>query len=166
MKNWQMFIIYLAAFLLQPFLYNLIPVLGDNINLLLCLTVMFTFLYDDEEQGIFFGFIFGLLHDLFFGLYAGPGVLSLVLCGILVMIIKAHINVENFFNGILITLFSTWVYASLYWGVYHFLGSPYSYVYVMKWLPLSLLFNCIFAAGLYFILIKRVIKHRRDRYFR
>lgn len=70
MKNWQMFILYLAAFLLQPFLYNLIPVLGGNVNLLLCMTVIFTLLYEDT-QGIFFGAVFGLLYDLFFGMYAG-----------------------------------------------------------------------------------------------
>lgn len=165
MKNWQMFILYLAAFLLQPFLYNLIPVLGGNVNLLLCMTVIFTLLYEDT-QGIFFGAVFGLLYDLFFGMYAGPGVLSLVLCGVVVLILREYINIENFFSGILTALFSTWLYASLYWCIYHFLGSPYSYGYAMKWLPLSLLFNGIFAAVLYFILIKRVIKHRRDRYFR
>lgn len=165
MKNWQTMIVYLAAFLLQPFLYNLIPQLGAHINLLLCLTVMFTLLYDNQ-QGIFFGFVFGLLYDLFYGMYAGPGALCLVLCGLAALIIKDYINIENFFNGVLIMLVAVWLHASLYWVVYFFIGSPYSYIYAMKWLPLSLLFNGLIGAVIYLILIKRVIRHRRDRYFR
>ena len=166
MKYWQGFILYLAAFFLQPFLLNLIPGLGGNINLLLCLTVVLTFVYDEQLPGILFGFIFGLLRDLVFGIYIGPGALALMVCGITVLIIREFINVENIFNQLFMMLLSTWLYASVYWGIYYVLESPYSYLYAMKTLPWQLLFNCVFAAVLYLVLIKRVIKHRRDRDFR
>ncbi len=166
MKYWQGFILYLAAFFLQPFLLNLIPGPGGNINLLLCLTVVLTFVYDEQLPGILFGFIFGLLRDLVFGIYIGPGALALMVCGITVLIIREFINVENIFNQLFMMLLSTWLYASVYWGIYYVLESPYSYLYAMKTLPWQLLFNCVFAAVLYLVLIKRVIKHRRDRYFR
>lgn len=116
--------------------------------------------------GILFGFIFGLLRDLVFGIYIGPGALALMVCGITVLIIREFINVENIFNQLFMMLLSTWLYASVYWGIYYVLESPYSYLYAMKTLPWQLLFNCVFAAVLYLVLIKRVIKHRRDRYFR
>lgn len=166
MKYRTGFLIFLAAFFLQPFLQNLIPVLGGNINLLLCVTVVFTFLYDDNLCGIFFGFIFGLFYDLVYGMYAGPGVLALMVTGIAVLILREFANIENFFNALAAMLLSTWLYASVYWGIYTVLGSPYSYVYAMKSLPLPLLFNSLTAMALYFVLIKKVIKHRRDRYFR
>lgn len=166
MKYWQGFILYFAAFLLQPFLYNLIPGFGGNVNLVLCLTVVMTFLYDETVIGIFFGLVFGLANDLFYGIYAGPGAFSLVVAGLAVLLLKRFANKENFFNALITMLLSTWMYASVYWLVYHFIGSPYSYLYAMKSLPWQLLFNTAVGAILYFILIKRVIKHRRDRYFR
>ena len=78
MKYWQGFILFLAAFILQPFFHNLIPAFGGNVNLILCLTVIMTFLYDETVIGIFFGLVFGLAGDLFYGMYAGPGAFSLV----------------------------------------------------------------------------------------
>ncbi len=166
MKYRTGFLMYLAAFFLQPFLQNLIPVFGGHVNLLLCLTVVLTFLYEDTLPGILFGFVFGLLYDMVNGMYAGPGVLSLMVIGIGVLVLREFFNIENFFNALVTALLSTWLYATVYWGVYVVLGSPYSYLYAMKSLPLQLLFNCAVCMILYFILIKRVIRHRRDRYFR
>lgn len=162
----QGLILYLAAFLLQPFLYFLIPGLGGNLNLILCLTVVLSYLFDETLPGLFFGAVFGLMTDMFYGLYIGPGTLALVLTGITVFGLRRVTNIENVFNALFVMLFSTWLYASLYWVIYYFIGSPYSYFYALKSLPLMMLFNCIVAVGLYFVLIKRVIKHRRDRYFR
>ena len=166
MKYWQGFLLYLTAFILQPMLYNLIPALGGNLNLLLCLTVVVTFMYDDTLMGILYGFLFGLAWDAYYGMYVGPGTLALTASGIAVLFLKGFVNKENVLNGILGTPLFTWFYASVYWVIYYFLDSPYSYLYAMKSLPLQLLFNGIAGAALYFILLKRVIKHRRDRYFK
>lgn len=134
--------------------------------MILCLTVVMTFVYDENAMGIFYGLVFGLAGDLYFGMYAGPGAFSLVAVGVVVLLLKQFANKENFFNALIIMLFSTWMYASAYWLIYYFIGSPYSYLYAMKSLPWQFLFNEAVAAALYFALIKRVIKHRRDRYFR
>ena len=166
MKYWQAFLLYLAAFFLQPFLQNLIPILGNQVNLLLCLTVVLTFVYDDILAGILFGFFFGVFSDMVSGIFLGPGVLALSITGIVVLILREFINIENIFNALFVILFSTWLHASIYWGIYYILESPYSYFYAMKSLPLQLLFNCIVGIGLYLILMKRVKKHKRDRYFR
>lgn len=160
------FFIYLATFFLQPFLQNLIPDFGGHVNLLLCLTVMFSFAYDDVLAGISWGFVFGFLYDMLYGMYAGPGVLSLMVVGIAVLFLREFINIENFFNVIGTMFVSTWLYATVYWGIYAVLGSPYTYLYAMKSLPLPLLFNCLVCAALYFLLIKRDMKYRRDRYFK
>ena len=101
-----------------------------------------------------------------YGMYVGPGVLSLMVIGIGVLVLREFFNIENFFNALMTALLSTWLYVTVYWGVYVVLGSPYSYLYAMKSVPLQLLFNSAACMILYFILIKRVIKHRRDRYFR
>lgn len=166
MRYSRALILYVAALFLQPFLYNLFPSFGGQVNPFLCLTVTLTFVYDETLPGILFGCIFGLIIDSFFGMYVGPGALCLVAAGLAVMLLKQFANKENFINIVLLMLFSTWLYASLYWCIYAALGSPYSYLYAMKTLPLPLLLNVVTGGVLYLILIKRVIKHRRDRYFK
>ncbi len=165
MRYSRALILYVGALFLQPFLHNLFPGFGGQINLMLCLTVVLTFVYDETLPGIFFGGIFGMIQDSFFGMYVGPGALCLVLAGIAVLLLKHFANKENFVNIVLLLLFATWLYASLYWCVYAVLGSPYSYLYVMKTLPRPFILNVAAGSVLYFVLIKRVIKHRRDRYF-
>ena len=166
MKHWQVFLIYLAAFILQPFLQNLVPLVGGNLNLILCLTVMFVFVHEEPGQGIFFGCIFAMLWDLFYGQYTGPGALALVLCATVVFLCKYFAHTENFLNAILFMAVATWLYMSIYWGIYAAIGSPYSYSYAMGSLLLQVVFNCIVGLGVYFVLMRRVIKHRRDRYYR
>ena len=166
MKYRQGFLLYIAAFFLKPFMQDLFPEFGKNLKILLCLTVVLTFLYDETLPGILCGFVFGLLHDIVFGIYIGPGVTALVVTGIAVLVLREFVNIENFFNALITMLFSTWLYTSVYWGIYFVLGSPYSYGYAMKTVPWQLLFNCLVAAVLYLPLIKRVKKHRRDRYFK
>lgn len=168
MKSWKGLVLYIGAFFLQPFLFNLLPVAGVTPNLILILTVMITFLYDDESEllGIVLGVIFALLNDVAFGLYIGPGAIAILVSGLMVFFLKGFTNKENIINAILTIVISTWVYASVYWLVYIPLGSTYSYIYAMKSIPWQLLYNVIVAIILYLILIKKVIKHRRDRYFR
>ena len=166
MRYSRALILYVAALFLQPFLYNLFPGSGGQVNLFLCLGVVLTFVYDETLPGILYGCVFGLLEDAFFGMYVGPGALCLVGAGLAVLLLKHFTNKENFVNIVLLLLFSTWLYASLYWCIYAALGSPYSYLYAMKTLPLPLLLNLVAGGALYLVLIKRVIKHRRDRYFR
>lgn len=165
-KHGHVFLIYLAAFFLQPFLQNLIPVLGNNVNLILCLTVMFVFVYEDPGQGIFFGSIFALLTDMFYGQYTGPAALAMVLTGIAVYGLKYFAHIENFVNAIVFMAGATLVYASVYWGIYAAIGSAYSYGYAVSSILPQIVVNAIVGLGVYFVLIRRVIKHRRDRYYR
>ena len=123
-------------------------------------------MFDETLPGILCGFIFGALHDIVYGVYLGPGVAALMVTGVVVLVLREFVNIENFFNAVFTMLFSTWLFTSVYWGIYAVMGSPYTYGYVMKTIPLQLLFNSLVAAAVYLLLIKRVMKHRRDRYFR
>lgn len=167
MKLWKEVILYIGAFFLQPFLYHLLPGEGISPNLILVLTVMLTFLYDDDYYAIGLGTIFSLMIDLCYGIYIGPAGVAILVVGVVVFFIKGFVNKENIVNGGIVILLSTWIYGSFYWLVYVMSGNhSYSYFYAMKSLPLQLLYNLIVALIMYMILIKKVTKHRKDRYFR
>ena len=165
-KHRHVFLIFLAAFLLQPFLQNLIPVLGNHVNFILCLTVMMVFVYPEPGQGIFFGSVFALLGDLFYGQYTGAGALAMVLTGISVYGLKYFAHIENFINAIVFMVGATVLYASIYWGIYAAIDSTYTFGYALKSTLPQAAGNAVVGLGVYYAFIRRVIKHRRDRYYR
>lgn len=165
-KHRHVLLIYLAAFLLQPFLQNLVPFIGNNLNLILCLTVMFVFVYESPGQGIFFGSVFALLSDLFYGQYTGVAVLAMVVTAIAVYGLKYFTHIENFGNAIIFMAGATLLYAAVYWAVYAAIGSAYTFGYAMGHVLPQAVLNSVAGLGVYFILVRRVIKHRRDRYYR
>lgn len=166
MKYWHAFIIYLIAFICQPFLYGLFPMLGIDLNLILCLTVVLTLVYDEILPGLFFGPVFGLLSDSLYGPYVGPQAFAIAVVGVLIFILKEYINIENIFNAIFVLIASTWLFVSVLWCVYFFIGSTYSYTAAIRDLPIQIILNTVAGIIFYRVLIKRVVKHRRDRYFR
>lgn len=165
-KHRHVFLIYLAAFLLQPFLQNLIPVIGNNLNLILCLTVMLVFVYESPGQGVFFGSVFALLSDLFYGQYTGVSALVMVITAVAVYGLKYFSHIENFANAIIFMAGATLLYAGLYWGVYAAIGSTYTLGYALQYVLLQAVLNSVVGLGIYFVFVRRVIKHRRDRYYR
>ena len=166
MKYWQAFLFYLAAFLFQPFLYGLIPSAGINLNLILCLTVIFTFVYDEVLPGLFFGPIFGLLTDIMYGQYIGPFAFAIAVTGVVVFIIKEYFNTENVLNAVIMLVGSTVIFVTVMWIIYSISDNSYSYMYAVRVLPVQLIFNTAAGTLLYLILIKKAVKHRKDRYFR
>lgn len=166
MKYWQAFLFYLAAFLLQPFLYGIIPSAGINLNMILCLTVVFTFVYDEVLPGLFFGPIFGLLTDVMYGQYIGPAAFAIAIAGVIVFVLKEYFNNENVINAILMLIASTWIFVTVIWVIYNLSDNSYGYLYALRVLPAQLILNTVVGTLLYLVLIKKAVKHRKDRYFR
>ena len=65
MKHRTVLIFFIAAFLLQSTLVLNFNIAGITPNFILCMTVLFSFLYKGN-QGLVFGVIFGLLQDIGF----------------------------------------------------------------------------------------------------
>ena len=63
MKYWKAGIFFLIAFFIQTSLLNLISVGSYTPNLLLCLVVIFSFLYEKDMYGLVYGAVFGLIYD-------------------------------------------------------------------------------------------------------
>ena len=166
MKHRQAFLVYLAAFFLQPFLQNLIPFFGNHLNLILCLTVMLVFVHEEPSQALFFGCVFALFTDLFYGLYTGPSAIAMFVCALAVYLLKYFVHIENYINAIIFMVVGTLLYGSIYWCIYAVIGTTYSYGYAMMSLLPQVLCNVAVGLGVYFVLIGKEKKLRRDRYYR
>ena len=165
MRYWKAGILFLVAFLIQSSFLNLFAIAGHTPNLLLCLVIALSFIYEDELYGLVYGAIFGLLYDMTMGTLLGPTAICLAVVAILIFIVREIANIENIINLWVVAALSIAVYYVLNWVILHLLGNPLGIVYMLKELTISAIYSMVVITIIYLILIRRAIKHRRDRYF-
>lgn len=158
--------LFLIAFLLQATLLNVIAIFGATPNLLLCLVVIFSFLYDEGYYGMILGVTFGLLYDICFSEYIGIAALCCFIIALSIMLVNVVMNKEMVLSVVLITIASTFLYNVIYWAIMEMLGSNYGFFYMLRCQPLYMAYNTVVTVILYYVLIKRVVRHHKDRYYR
>ena len=72
----------MIAFLIQPSLLNMINIGGYTPNLLLCLVVIFSFIYEEEMYGVVFGSLFGVLYDVCYSDVIGPAPIAFLVVAV------------------------------------------------------------------------------------
>ena len=113
-----------------------------------------------------YGAFFGVLYDICFSEVVGPMPIALVLVALIILALREYANVENIMNMWIVSLISIILYYVLNWGLKHLAGNPIGIVYVLKTLPWITLYSLLIITVLYLILIRKTVKHRKDRYFR
>ena len=106
MKHWKAGIIFLIAFLIQPSLLNMINIAGYTPNLLLCLVVIFSFIYEDEMYGVVYGAAFGVLYDVCYSQVIGPTPIALTVVAICIILAREYANIENIINMWIVSIIS------------------------------------------------------------
>ncbi|MCL1809022.1 MAG: rod shape-determining protein MreD [Clostridiales bacterium] len=157
---------FVAALVLQTTLTNIISIFGAVPNLILCLVVVFSFLYDENNYGIVLGVAFGLLYDICFSEYVGIAALAYLVISLAIMLVNFVMNKESVFSVIIVSVGATALHSLMYWSIMAMLGSSYGFVYAMRNLPFYALYNTAVVTGLYSLMIKKVIRHHNDRYYK
>lgn len=166
MRYWKAGAAFVVAFLIQTSLLNIISIKGYTPNLLLCLVIVFSFLYEDGLYGIVFGAGFGLLYDICFSSVLGPTALALVVTSVVILIVREFANIENIVNMWIVAVFSLVIFYFVSWSLFRLGGNPEGFLYVIKRLPWTGLYSIAVITAIYLVLIRKVTKHRKDRYFR
>ena len=166
MRYWKAAIIFAVAFFIQTSLLNVISIKGYTPNLLLCLVIVFSFLYEDGKYGIIFGVICGLMYDICFSSVLGPTPLALLCTSVVVLLARESANIENIVNLWILSAVSLVIYYLVSWGLFHIGGNPEGLVFVLRRLPWTGLYSLAVITVIYLILIRKETKHRKDRYFR
>lgn len=165
MKYFFSFAIFLAGFIMQSTVINGISLWGVTPNLILCLTIIFAFLYDGYE-GLLFGVLFGLFQDIFFGEVIGIAAISYLIIGLAVGGAKKQINKEHVFSTFILILGGTLAFNLLYWSLSSLFGAGYSVVTMLKLQIVAIPYNVVIAVMLYFWLIQKVVRHPTDKYIK
>ena len=158
--------LFSVALIIQTTLMNIFSIYGITPNLLLCLVVIFSFLYNDNIYGLVLGVIYGLLYDICFSEYVGIAALAFLIISLGIMLFSIVMNKEALISVIIVAAASTVAYMLIYWSIMAMLGSSYSFLYMARFLPVSVLYNVAVVAAIYMLMINRVIKHHYDRYYR
>ena len=166
MRYWKAAIAFAAAFLIQTSLLNLISIKGYTPNLLFCLVVVFSFLYEDELYGLIFGALFGVMYDICFSIVIGPTALALTVTAVFVLVVREYANIENIMNLWFVSIVSLFLFYLISWSLLHATGNPEGFVFVLRKLPWTGLYSVAVITGIYFILIRKKAKHLEDRCFR
>ena len=166
MKYWKAGLAFLTAFLIQTSLLNGISIGGYTPNLLLCLVIVFSFLYEEDMYGVVYGAVFGVIYDICYNYIIGPTPIALVLVAIFILIVREYANIENIINLWFVSVISLAGYYLVHWGLCHIGGNPVGLVYALRDLPGIGIYSLAVVTLIYLILIRKVAKHRKDRYFR
>ena len=166
MKSWKAGIFFLIAFFIQCSFLNVISIAGYTPNLLLCLVIVFSFLYEEQIYGLLYGVLFGVFYDICFADVVGPSPIALVLVALVIFVLREYANIENIVNMWVTSLLSILFYYALNWALQHLAGNPIGLLYVLKTLPWITLYSLSLMTVLYLILLRKMTRHRKDRYFR
>lgn len=164
MKYRYAFPLFFVAFLLQSTVVNHLGVLGVTPNLILCLVILTSFLYE-TNQGASLGVGFGLLQDLCFGLVIGPSAIAYFLVALMIKQLRRVFYRDNLLSVFFAAIIGTALYVLLGWGLTSVFGGIYEFLYVMKMMPVLMGYHFIIMIVFYLIRGNRGIPHPNDRYY-
>ncbi len=166
MRYWKAGIIFLIAFFIQPSLLNMINIGGYTPNLLLCLTVIFSFLYEKEYYGPLLGAVSGLLYDICYSYVIGPTAIALLLTAVIVMALRQYANVENIISMWVVSVLSFLSYYLINWILYKITGSPEGIIYALSHSVWTIVYSMAVITAMYILMIRKVDRYHKDRYYK
>lgn len=132
-------------------------------NLVLCLVVIFSFLYEGYH-GIIFGILFGLFSDICYAEIIGIASISYFAIALIIIEMKRYLYKDSVISVLIVSSIGTAVYALLYWSIYKMLGIGFQFLYVMEKEAVLLIYHIVITLIIYHFVSRSVIKHRGDRY--
>jgi len=158
-------ILYVLATLLQMSIVNLISIHGVGPNLILCLTIALTFMFNGGYKAAPFAVICTLFLDIGTAQYIGTGAFTIFVIMGIILLIRRELNVENIFPLLTVGVIITVAYGIIYWIIMRILGSPMSFIYMLWHQPFYVAYNLAILAILYFSMAGKlkVVKNHRNR---
>lgn len=157
------FLLFFICFLLQATLTKHIAILGYAPNLILCLVIVLSFLYQ-EQFGLVYGILFGLLQDVFFGELLGIAAFAYVLIALFIRETKRYLYRDHFLSIIVITLTGTILYSLIFYMIIHIFGSELKIMFILKSLPIQFAYQLLVVIALHGVILRMILKHRGYRY--
>ncbi|MGI6737654.1 MAG: hypothetical protein ACOX41_10220 [Anaerovoracaceae bacterium] len=151
----QVTIVYVVALLLQLSFLNVLTIAGATPNLLLCLTVVIIFKFENGFRCIPFALVAALLQDIFCSLYVGVTALSLFVVACLVAWYRIYFNTDLYKTTMTVGALATLVYGVVNWLLMTILHSGYGFLYMLKHQIFYVPYNVLVMAAIFFFFSDR-----------
>lgn len=159
------FLLCSIGYFLQSTVLIHLSVFGTAPNLMLCLILLLSFLYEGH-CGIVLGIFFGLIQDLSFALIIGPSSLTYLLVALIMNELRRYLYRDSVLNILLASLIGTTTYYGINWSILAIFGGTYRIQNMLLELPILLGYHFIIMVMFYALIGRRSIRHPEDRYYK
>lgn len=143
MKKKHLFIIYFICLILQLTVVRHLAVWGTAPDLILVLTIVFSFFYEDF-YGVFFGVLFSILRDICVAPAAGISGVMLFLIGLALQFARFAVYRDNKLILFVVCTLCTAVYYAGCWGLsVLLLQYPVSFLAAAVKIPAAIVWNYV-----------------------
>lgn len=157
----------IIAFIMQLSIMNLITIYGVVPNLLLCLVLIITLLFDNEQRIVICILIMGILLDFAVGKYVGIYALVFFVSSMFTVVYKQFFNYESKISIIPLGICGTFIYNGLSSIILAIIGMKISLLKIITFSLIGSVLNLILMFIIYVVLIKKATaRPKRSRYER
>ena len=154
MTKGRLTVLYLLAFIFQLTVVNVIGIKNVGPNLILCLTVVITFVFNDGWKCVFFAMGAALLTDICCGSIVGVGPLAMLAAVIFSELARERVNTELLTPLAATGALATLVYNIIYWLILKITGDPMSMLYMLKFQIFYIIYNIAIMFAIYYFMNK------------
>lgn len=155
--------LFLVGFFLQSTVMHHFAIFGVSPDIILCLTIVCSFLYEGYH-GMILGLIVGLISDICFAPLIGVSAMSYFLIAWMCLKLKEYLYKENRVSILVISSVGTLCHGVLFWSITTAFGMGVQIFFALKFYALLILYHGLITMILYHFMRRSAIKHHSDHY--
>ena len=160
----RVLLLFAVCFLAQLSVVNLITFRNLGPDLIMCMMIAITYLYDDGYRSIPFALVFGLLLDVCAHQYIGITPLIYLLVGIIATAARIWLNADKLVTMAVTGAVCTVVFQTLYAIVMKILGDPAGVLYIIEKEPIFIIYNVLVLSVMFGLMHTKAEEYHNDRY--
>ncbi len=164
MKRFITFFIFLLNFIIQTTILREFQIMGVIPNTTLVLVVLFSLLFKNKD-GIIYGVIFGLVHDVYYGPIIGLSSLLYFVIGYIISEIKKSVYKDTVFSSLVLTVASAAFFHVAFYIFIRMYGMDKSMYYILPNIAIEIVLDLAFAYVTYKVFV-RTYSQLREKGFR
>ena len=160
----RVLLLFALCFLAQLSVVNLITFRNLGPDMIMCMMIAITYLYDDGYRSIPFALVFGLLLDVCAHQYIGITPLLYLVVGIIATAARIWLNAEKLVTMAVTGAVCTVVFQTLYAIVMKILGDPAGFLYIIGKEPVFIIYNVLVLSAMFGLMHTKAEEYHNDRY--
>lgn len=160
----RVLLLFALCFFAQLSVVNLITFRNYGPDLIMCMMIAITYLYDDGYRSIPFALVFGLLLDVCAHQYIGITPLIYLVVGIIATAARIWLNAEKLVTMAVTGAVCTVVFQTLYAIAMKILGDPAGLLYIIGKEPVFIIYNVLVLSAMFGLMHTKAEEYHNDRY--